>query len=183
MAFHWLHQSWVSREILWGCLDFKFSITHHWVFIIHNPKYRRPHHKVLVWLCLLSDVSITQFYSFWVMRYQNWKHKLGVSENKEWSEMAFSIIFSNEWDPLFSVLYNHQLSFFFFFFFFFLSFFFSSHLLLCFFFSFFLLSFSVYLLLPTALFHTIPNPSAQPNKSHLSSFPHHNPIFKVNPLA
>ena len=50
--------------------------------------------------------------------------------------MAFSIIFSNEWDPLFSVLSNHQLSFFFFFFFyFFLSFFTSASLFLLFFLS------------------------------------------------
>ena len=50
--------------------------------------------------------------------------------------MAFSIIFSNEWDPLFSVLSNHQLFFFFFFFFFFfLSFFTSASLFLLFFLS------------------------------------------------
>ena len=70
------------------------------------------------------------------------------------NEFCGNIVISfTKWDPLLSVLSNHQLSFFFFFlFYFFLSFFFSSRLLLCFFFSFLFLFFFLLLFKPDSLF-------------------------------
>ena len=73
--------------VLWGCLDFDVSITHHPIFITHYSKMMRPTEMQLVWICfqvLFLSHSILTFFSneiqklktsfrcFWVIETELW---------------------------------------------------------------------------------------------------------------
>ena len=54
------------------------SIIHNSVFITHNSKYVSPTADKCVWHHNSIFVSFIQFFDFWVMGYENWKHILDI---------------------------------------------------------------------------------------------------------